>query len=48
MHCRQHGGGEGIPCDEFGRVFASLWVEQQDEEGSRHRYPFGGDQELDN
>ena len=25
-----------MPCDEFGRVFASLWLEQQDKEGSRH------------
>ena len=32
-----------MPCDEFGRVCASLWVEQQDEEGSRHRHPCGGD-----
>ena len=23
-----------MPCDEFGRVFASLWLNQQDEEGS--------------
>ena len=37
-----------MPCDKFGRVFASLWVEQQDKEGSRHRYPCGGDQKLDN
>ena len=32
-----------MPCDEFGRVCASLWVEQQDEEGSRHCHPSGGD-----
>ena len=37
-----------MPCDEFGRVFASLWLEQQDEEGSRHRDPCGGDQKFDN
>ena len=27
---------------------ASLWVEQQDEEGSRHHHPCGGDKKLDN
>ena len=27
---------------------ASLWVEQQDEEGSRHRHPCRGDKKLDN
>ena len=37
-----------MPCDEFGRVFVSLWLEQQDEEGSRHCDPCGGDQEFDN
>ena len=26
----------------------SLWVEQQDKEGSRHRHPCGGDQKLNN
>ena len=33
---------------ELGRVCALLWVEQQDEEGSRHRHPCGGDKKLDN
>ena len=33
-----------MPCDKFGRVFTSLWLEQQDEEGSRHHDPCGGDQ----
>ena len=37
-----------MPCDEFGRVFALLWLKQQDEEGSRHRDPCGGDQEFNN
>ena len=37
-----------MPCDEFGRVFVSLWLKQQDEEGSRHRDPCGGDQEFNN
>ena len=27
---------------------APLWVKQQDEEGSRHRHPCGGDKKLDN
>ena len=29
-------------------IFLLLWVEQQDEEGSRHRDPCGGDQEFNN
>ena len=37
-----------MSCDKFGRVFASLWVQQKDKESSRHHYPCGGDQELDN
>ena len=41
-------GGKGLPCDEFGRVFASLWLQQQDKEGSRYHDPCGGYQEFDN
>ena len=37
-----------LPCDKFGRVFASLWLQQQDEEGSRHHDPCGDYQEFDN
>ena len=36
-----------MSCDKFGRVFALLWLEQQDEEGSRHHVPCGGDQEFE-
>ena len=36
-----------MPYDEFDRVFALLWFEQQDKEGSRHHDPCGGDQEFD-
>ena len=48
MHCWYHGGGEGLPCDKFGRVFTLLRLQQQDEEGSRHHDPCGGYQEFDN
>ena len=37
-----------MPCDAFGRVFMSLWLQQQDKEGSRHRDPCGGYQEFNN